>query len=151
MLSNLFKCVRNAHSHAHVSPHAVCRAPNNQTKWRKCNFISIQFEMWPFFRPFCFSVPFAHTLYVIRYILMHTYMVYMYRLPPLCLLSSKLKPLKLKAYFIPFRSFSLSLSFHSAAAAVAANVEEGHVTSHPLRAHFGCELLRTMATILFAM
>lgn len=98
MLFNLFKCVRNAH----VSPHAARRTI--KSKWRKCNFISIQFEMWTFFRPFSMQS------------------LFLYHLLPLCLPSSKLKPLKLKAYFIPFRSFSFGLFFiQRAAAAIASN------------------------------
>lgn len=110
MLFNLSKCERNAH----VSPHAPCRMPSNQPKWRKCNFISIQFEMWPFFRPFS-----AQSLFL-------------YRLPPLCLPSSKLKPLKLKAYF---RSFSLSLSLFSGSCKRACNLD-AQTHTHPLRSPF---------------
>lgn len=51
---------------------------------------------------------------------------------PLCLPSSKLKPLKLKAYFIPFWSFSFWLFFiQRAAAAVASNTLA--TTSSPFR------------------
>lgn len=66
---------------------------DNQTKWRKCNFISIQFEIRPFFRTVSFF--------------------YIYCSETTALFAIQIKTIKIKSIFYFIRSFSLSLSLFS--------------------------------------